>query len=99
MLYLPGKNQIFDPGLDYSVSRASRRRPVRQTARERMAHQVCAAAAHDLGENLTIIMNALHEAIEHDREHPARALLRDAQAAAGRCSRTIGALLNFSAEH
>lgn len=62
------------------------------------AGAVAAAAAHDLNEELTVILNSISlsmRAIEPG--HPIRPLLLDLQGAAQRCAWTASGLLNFTA--
>jgi C4-dicarboxylate-specific signal transduction histidine kinase len=59
---------------------------------------VAAAAAHDLNDELTVILSTVTSsirAVEHD--HPARPMLLDLQSAAQRCAWKASGLLNFSA--
>ena len=59
---------------------------------------VAAAAAHDLNNELTVIMNSVSYTLPTlEAGHPARALLLDLQAAAQRCVWKASALLNYSA--
>lgn len=59
---------------------------------------VAAAAAHDLNEELSIILSALQIAIrETSRDHPARGSLLDIQCSAQRCAWKASGLLNYSA--
>jgi hypothetical protein len=58
---------------------------------------VAAAAAHDLNEELTVILTSVHATIRSlAPDHPARALLLDLQSAAQRCAWKSSGLLNFT---
>jgi hypothetical protein len=62
------------------------------------AGAVAAAAAHDLNEELTVILNSITMSIrEMEPGHPVRPLLLDLQSAAQRCAWTASGLLNFTA--
>ena len=59
---------------------------------------VAAAAAHDLNDELTVILSSVTSsirAVEHD--HPAHLMLLDLQSAAQRCAWKASGLLNFTA--
>jgi hypothetical protein len=59
---------------------------------------VAAAAAHDLNDELTIIVNCSDRSLETlEPGHPARPLMMDLQRAAQRCVWKTSGLLNFSA--
>ncbi len=59
---------------------------------------VAAAAAHDLNEELTVILTSVHSTIRTlAPDHPARAMLLDLQGAAQRCAWKASGLLNFTA--
>jgi hypothetical protein len=59
---------------------------------------VAAAAAHDLNNELTVIVNSVDCALGTvDTEHPAHQLLLDLRASAQRCAWKASGLLNFSA--
>jgi hypothetical protein len=59
---------------------------------------VAAAAAHDLNDELTIIVNTTSSSLQKlEPGHPARPLLMDLQRAAQRCVWKTSGLLNFSA--
>jgi signal transduction histidine kinase len=59
---------------------------------------VAAAAAHDLNNELTVILNSVAASIETlERNHPARELLLDLRNAAQRCAWKASGLLNYSA--
>jgi signal transduction histidine kinase len=59
---------------------------------------IAAAAAHDLNDELTIILNGAHLSIEAlEPGHPARHLLRDIEGAAQRCVWKTSGLLNYGA--
>jgi hypothetical protein len=59
---------------------------------------VAAAAAHDLNDELTVIVNSVSSSL-HTLEpgHPVRSLLLDLQSAAQRCAWKTSGLLNYSA--
>jgi C4-dicarboxylate-specific signal transduction histidine kinase len=61
------------------------------------AYAVAAAAAHDLNDDLTVILSSVSDSI-HALEpgHPARPYLLDLQEAAERCTRTTSGLLAYS---
>ena len=62
------------------------------------AGAVAAAAAHDLNEELTVILNSISLSIRAVQPgHPARPFLLDLQSAAQRCAWTASGLLNFTA--
>jgi len=59
---------------------------------------VAAAAAHDLNEELTVILTSVTATMGSLAPgHPARPLLQDLQAAAQRCAWKASGLLNFTA--
>jgi hypothetical protein len=59
---------------------------------------VAAAAAHDLNDDLTVILTAVADSLRAlPPGHPTRAHLLDLRAAAQRCAWTASTLLNFSA--
>jgi hypothetical protein len=59
---------------------------------------VAAAAAHDLNDELTVIVNSLSCSLKSlEPGHPARALLLAAQSAVQRCAWKTSGLLNYSA--
>jgi hypothetical protein len=59
---------------------------------------VAAAAAHDLNDELTVIINSLSESMEYLRPgHPALEYLSEIQGAAQRCVWKIAGLLNYTA--
>jgi hypothetical protein len=59
---------------------------------------VAAAAAHDLNDELTVILSSvIHSLRELEPGHPARPVLLDLQSAAQRCAWKSSGLLNFSA--
>jgi hypothetical protein len=61
---------------------------------------VAAAAAHELNNELTVILSSVSESLESlEAGHPARAHLTDLLAAAQRCSWNASSLLNFCARH
>ena len=67
------------------------------------ADRVCAiaaAAAHDLNDELTIILNGASLSIaELEPGHPARSLVREIQWAAERCVWKTSGLLNYGVRH
>ena len=65
--------------------------------RAERACAVTAAAAHDLNNELTVILSCVCGALtELKPDHPARPLLIQARAAAQRCAFKASGLLNFS---
>ena len=59
---------------------------------------VAAAAAHDLNDELTIIVNTTTSSLESlEPGHPARPLLLELQRAAQRCAWKTSGLLNYGA--
>ncbi len=61
---------------------------------------IAAAAAHDLNDELTVILSSVTSSIESlEPGHPARPLLFDLQSAAQRCAWKASGLLNYSAMH
>ena len=61
---------------------------------------VAAAAAHDLNDELTVILSSVTNSIQTlEAGHPARPLLLDLQSAAQRCAWKASGLLNYSAHH
>lgn len=59
---------------------------------------IAAAAAHDLNNELTVILNSVDGALNTvGAENPARALLLDLRAATQRCAWKAAGLLSFSA--
>jgi hypothetical protein len=59
---------------------------------------VAAAAAHDLNDDLTIILTSVTASLRAlEPQHPARAMLLDLRGAAQRCAWTASGLLNFTA--
>lgn len=70
----------------------------REWMRADRACAVAAAAAHDLNEELTVILSSVTVALlSIDREHPARPMLLNMQLAAQRCAWKVSGLLNFTA--
>lgn len=68
------------------------------TPRPDRASTLAAAAAHDLNDELTVILSAVTDSLRTlDPRHPARPLLLDLRAAAQRCAWKASALLNFTA--
>ena len=58
---------------------------------------VAAAAAHDLNDELTVIVNSVSCSLQTlEPGHPARSLLLEAQSAAQRCVWKTSGLLNYS---
>ena len=67
-------------------------------AKNDRACAVAAAAAHDLNNELTVILSSVTNSIlELEPGHPARPLLLEAQSAAQRCAWKAAGLLNYSA--
>jgi hypothetical protein len=61
---------------------------------------VAAAAAHDLNDELTVILSSVTSSIlALEAGHPARLFLFDLQSAAQRCAWKTSGLLNYSARH
>jgi hypothetical protein len=59
---------------------------------------IAAAAAHDLNDELTIILNGAARSIEHlEPGHPARPFLYELEHAAQRCIWKTSGLLNYGA--
>lgn len=59
---------------------------------------VAAAAAHDLNDELTVIVNCVRYSLDTlEPDHPARALLLELQGAAQRCVWKTSGLLNYTA--
>jgi hypothetical protein len=64
------------------------------------AYAIVSAAARDLNDELTIIVNSAAGSIESlEPGHPARPLLLDLQGAAQRCIWKTSGLLNYGARH
>lgn len=62
------------------------------------AHALIGAAAHDLNNELTVILSAVQCSLSQiDSDDPARVFLLDAQKAAQRASWKVGGLLVYSA--
>jgi hypothetical protein len=62
------------------------------------AYAVAAAAAHDLNDELTVILNSITRTLQTiEPTHPSRALLVDLRRAAQRCAWKTSGLLNYSA--
>jgi len=71
---------------------------VERLTRNDRASAVAAAAAHDLNDEMTIILNSASVALELlEPGHPARLLLHDLSAAGQRCVWKTSAVLNFTA--
>jgi hypothetical protein len=67
----------------------------RLTSNDRVS-AVASAAAHDMNEELTIILNGIATSIQElEPGHPARPLMREAQWAAERCVWKTSGLLNY----
>jgi signal transduction histidine kinase len=61
---------------------------------------VAAAAAHDLNNELTVILSSVTSSLlAMEAGHPARPLLFDLQSAAQRCAWKASGLLNYSVRH
>jgi hypothetical protein len=63
---------------------------------------VAAAAAHDLNEELTVILSALSLAVismRAEKDHPAYAFLLETMSASQRCAWKVSGLLNFTARY
>jgi signal transduction histidine kinase len=59
---------------------------------------IAAAAAHDLNDELTVILSSVSNSIQSiEPGHPARPLLLDVRNAAQRCAWMASSLLSFSA--
>lgn len=59
---------------------------------------VAAAAAHDLNDELTVILSSVTASLRAlEPQHPARRLLLDLQGAAQRCAWKASSLLNYTA--
>jgi signal transduction histidine kinase len=64
------------------------------------AGAVAAAAAHDINNELTVILSTVTESIEKlALTHPARPLLLELRSSAQRCAWLTSDLLNFSARN
>jgi hypothetical protein len=64
------------------------------------AYAIIAAAARDLNDELTVILNGIaHAAAELDADDVMQARLAEAQDAAGRCARMAEMLIRFVARH
>jgi signal transduction histidine kinase len=62
------------------------------------AYAVTAAAAHELNNELTVILNSLSRTLTAlEPNHPARSTLADLQRSAQRCAWSASRLLNYSA--
>jgi len=71
----------------------------RLTQKDRVC-AIAAAAAHDLNDELTIILNGANQALEClEPGHPARYLVREARWAAERCVWKTSGLLNYGVKH
>jgi hypothetical protein len=61
---------------------------------------VAAAAAHDLNDELTVILSSVGSSLEIlEPGHPARRLLFEARNAVQRCAWKTSSMLTFSARH
>ena len=61
---------------------------------------VAAAAAHDINDELTVILSSVDRSIEEiEPGHPAYELLLELRSAAQRCAWKASGLLNYSARH
>ncbi len=59
---------------------------------------IAAAAAHDLNDELTVILTSVRNSmLMLEPGHPARPMMLDLQGAAQRCAWTASTLLNYSA--
>jgi hypothetical protein len=59
---------------------------------------VAAAAAHDLNDDLTVILTSVADSLRAlDPQHPVHPLLLELRSAAQRCAWTASGLLNFTA--
>jgi hypothetical protein len=71
---------------------------VEPLSRADRTYALTAAAAHDLNEELTVILSSVTSSIRAlEPGHPARGLLLDLQSAAQRCAWNASRLLNYSA--
>ncbi len=62
------------------------------------AYTLAAAAAHDLNNELTVILNSISRSLaELEPDHPARTFLADLRSSAQRCAWKASGLLNYSA--
>jgi hypothetical protein len=70
---------------------------VERLTRSDRAGAIAAAAAHDINDEMTIILNSTWASLQMlEPGHPARLLLLDLSAAAQRCVWKASAMLNFS---
>jgi signal transduction histidine kinase len=61
---------------------------------------IAASAAHELNNELTVILSSVTESLQSlEAGHPARAYLIDLRAAAQRCTRRTSGLLRFCAQN
>ena len=61
---------------------------------------VAASAAHELNNELTVILSSLNESLRAmESEHPSRPYLLELRAAAQRCVWKASGLLNYCARH
>jgi hypothetical protein len=64
------------------------------------AYAIAAAAAHDLNDELTVILSSVTTSIELlEADHPARPFLLDLRSAAQRCAWKASGLLNYGVRH
>jgi hypothetical protein len=71
---------------------------VESTTQNGRVFAVAVAAAHDLNDELTVIINSLSESMEYLRPgHPAWDYLGEIQGAAQRCIWKVAGLLNYTA--
>jgi hypothetical protein len=61
---------------------------------------IAATAAHDLNNELTVILNSVTESLRHlEAGHPSHGYLLELRASAQRCVSKAAALLSFCARH
>jgi signal transduction histidine kinase len=71
---------------------------VEHLTRTERAGAVATAAAHDLNNELTVILSSVNESLERlGPTHPAHAMLLDLRRAAQRCAWMTNDLLNYGA--
>jgi hypothetical protein len=71
---------------------------VKRLTRNDRASAVAAAAAHDMNDEMTIILNSAWVSMQLlEPGHPARLLLYDISAATQRCTWKTSTMLNFTA--
>lgn len=72
----------------------------RLPSREHSVAVVGAGVAHDLNDELTIMLSSIVDALlATEPGHPARPMLLDLQSASQRCSWLASSLLNYSYRH